>query len=229
MKNKSIWIFVAGILLIGVGAGGILFTKAETGSNVWNQVSGYYNDSTASKSDAYSTDELNEEVKLYIADFDNNLEIGETFAFDNGTYYYSILESDTGKGAMELLVNSYTKTITLEYGPAMMWNVKYGMHQYSDSSYYGRGRMGSGRMGYCYDNDDETYYNSDYSGENDLTKDEAYDIAAEYLSDKEAGASVDQDGLAYYGYYNFHVTKNGEIIGILSVNGFTGAVWYNQF
>jgi hypothetical protein len=29
---------------------------------------------------------------------------------------------------MELLVNPYTKEVIPEYGPNMMWNLKYGMH-----------------------------------------------------------------------------------------------------
>jgi len=276
--KKSVWILVFGIVLIGVGAGGILYTKADTNSSAWNQVSeycnetitntttadnyedddadydaycdvwsddvfetenkypgmrsmmsGFYNNIVSSESEAYAADVLTEEVEQYIADFDNSLEIGDTFVLDNGTYYYSIVESDTGKGAMELLVNPYTKAVTLEYGPAMMWNLKYGMHQYSDSSCNGRGIMGRGMMGYYYDYEDETYYNSDYEGENDLTTEEAYDLAAEYFSDNTDGVSVDEDGLAYYGYYTFHVVENGETIGIISVNGFTGTVWFNQF
>jgi len=31
----------------------------------------------------------------------------------------------------------------------------------------------------------------------------------------------------FYGYYTIHVLKDGAIYGMLSVNGYTGQVWYH--
>lgn len=32
----------------------------------------------------------------------------------------------------------------------------------------------------------------------------------------------------FYGYYTLHTLKDGRIEGMLSVNGYTGAVWYHD-
>ena len=34
---------------------------------------------------------------------------------------------------------------------------------------------------------------------------------------------------AFYGYYTLHILKNGQVEGMLSVNGYTGAVWYHTW
>ena len=33
----------------------------------------------------------------------------------------------------------------------------------------------------------------------------------------------------FYGYYTLHVLTNGQIYGMLSVNGYTGQVWYHSW
>jgi len=33
----------------------------------------------------------------------------------------------------------------------------------------------------------------------------------------------------FYGYYTLHVLKDGQIYGMLSVNGYTGQVWYHSW
>ena len=54
------------------------------------------------------------------------LEVGEIMIFDNNAYAI-VLEKDTGLGAFELLMNSGSQIAFPEYGPNMMWNLKYGM------------------------------------------------------------------------------------------------------
>ena len=34
---------------------------------------------------------------------------------------------------------------------------------------------------------------------------------------------------AFYGYYTVHVLTNGEVSGMLSVNGATGRVWFHTW
>ena len=46
--------------------------------------------------------------------------------FDNNAYA-RITEKSTGIGAMELLVDPASLVVFPEYGPNMMWNLKYGM------------------------------------------------------------------------------------------------------
>jgi hypothetical protein len=247
MKNKSVWILVLGIIFISAGVGGYVFAQEDTSSTVYNRMNGYNentefinngyfemgsmmsgfyrNTGTSTNEDVYPIDELTDAVEQYISGYDTELVVSDIFVFADSEYYYSIIEKDTGKGALELLVNPYTKAIFPEYGPNMMWNLKYGMHQ---SGYMGRSMMGRGMMGYYYDEDDE-YYNNDFSEKNDLTYEEAYNNAVEYLADNGSELSVGDEYHDFYGYYTFHVNKSGETVGMLSVNGFTGTVWYHDW
>ena len=51
--------------------------------------------------------------------------------------YYVMLVDKNGAAATEVLVDPATGAVSLEYGPAMMWNTKYGMMS---------GKLGSGMM-----------------------------------------------------------------------------------
>jgi hypothetical protein len=53
------------------------------------------------------------------------LKAGEVMQFSNG-YYSELLTSD-GQGATEVLIDPATGAVSIEYGPAMMWNTRYGM------------------------------------------------------------------------------------------------------
>ena len=53
------------------------------------------------------------------------LRVGETMQFANG--YYAELTTTTGRGATEVLIDPASGGVTIEYGPAMMWNTRYGM------------------------------------------------------------------------------------------------------
>src|SRR5215212_2936189 len=64
---------------------------------------------------------------------DSNLEVVDVMEFTNN-YYAQVRESDSGIGAMELLIDKRTGWVRPEPGPNMMWNTKYGM-------------MGGGGMG----------------------------------------------------------------------------------
>ena len=33
----------------------------------------------------------------------------------------------------------------------------------------------------------------------------------------------------FYGYYTLHTLKSGQVEGMLSVNGYSGAVWYHSW
>ncbi len=54
------------------------------------------------------------------------LRTGEVMQFSNG-FYAELLTVD-GAGGTEVLVDSATGAVQVEYGPAMMWNTSYGMH-----------------------------------------------------------------------------------------------------
>jgi hypothetical protein len=58
------------------------------------------------------------------------LKAGEVMQFSNG-YYGELLTAD-GKGATEVLIDPGLGAVSIEYGPAMMWNARYGMHSGGD-------------------------------------------------------------------------------------------------
>lgn len=55
-----------------------------------------------------------------------NLSIAEIMEFQNNFYVVIVRETDTGVGAMELLVDRRIGIVGPEMGPNMMWNTKYG-------------------------------------------------------------------------------------------------------
>lgn len=56
----------------------------------------------------------------------SGLHAGEVMQFSNG--YYSELMTADGQGATEVLVDQDTGAVSIEQGPALMWNTRYGMH-----------------------------------------------------------------------------------------------------
>ena len=210
---------------------------------------GYYgNGQNVTYEEKLSIDELKGAVEDYISEYAIALSISDIFVFEDSDYYFSITESETGMGAMELLVNPYTGVVYPEFGPNMMWNLKYGMHytyagngMMGDSeSAYGRGMMGGrgsvshrSMMGNGYMED---YYNeyefeiNNYNEDNAISSEEAYNIGNEYLSNYANNElSLTEDSHNFYGYYTFHVNDEEGTIGMLSVNGFTQDVWYHDW
>jgi hypothetical protein len=163
---------------------------------------------------AEATDVLN----TYITDLnDDNLEVGEVMVFDNHAYA-EIIESDTGIGVMEVLVDPATKTVYPEMGPNMMWNLKYGMM----SGFGGYGMMG-GMMGH------HPGFNqgaaTEATAEMPVSTDQAVELAQEYLAANFPHLTVEEQADPFYGYYTLHVQEDGEPVGMLSVNGYSGQVF----
>ena len=153
---------------------------------------------------AINIDSAMNTAQNYLRSFNNpSLAIDEIMEFDQN-FYVIYYEKSTGIGAFEMLIDKYTGQIFPEYGPNMMWNTKYG-HM---------GMMGNwGRYP---------------SGQMSVKQDEAVRIAQEYLNRVFPGM-VAEDPHPFYGYYTLHFTKDGEISGMLSVNGYSGAVWYHSW
>ena len=79
---------------------------------------------------------------------DSDLGIDEIMEFEYN-YYVIYYEKSTGTGAFEMLIDKTTGRIYPEYGPNMMWNLKYGHGGMMGGS---GGMMGPGGMmgGYGY-------------------------------------------------------------------------------
>jgi len=176
---------------------------AATGAN-WGcgGSPGIYGRPTSS-SGALTIEEAHEAVEQYVEALGYpNLEIAEVMEFERN-FYAIVRETDTGIGAMELLVDKWTGDAGPEMGPNMMWNTRYGTH--------GRGMMGR-------------------AGEPaNLTPEEALQTAQRWLDTYRSGVTVEEHADPFYGYYTIHTLKDGEIEGMLSVHASTGQVWYHTW
>jgi len=133
----------------------------------------------------------------------SDLEVTEIMEFEYN-FYVIFAETNTGIHAFEALIDPYTGDMYPEPGPNMMWNSKYGMM--------------SGMM----------WRNQIQSGEMTVTEEEAERYAQEFIDGYLPGAKMEEPD-RFYGYYTLHVLKDGQIYGMLSVNGYTGQVWYHSW
>ncbi|MBM3143821.1 MAG: hypothetical protein FJ010_02395 [Chloroflexi bacterium] len=190
-----------------------------------------------------SVDESREAVEAYLTAYGEDdpsagsgqaLAIKEIMIFEYNAYAI-VVEESTGIGAFELLVDPATKAVYPEYGPNMMWNLKYGMHSgrgfggYGMMGGFGRGHGMMGGYGYY---SDESYLDT-LSAEMPISAEKAAQIAQDYLDAYEPGVEVTDEVTAFYGYYTIDLEKDGLIVGMLSVNGYSGQVfphtWHGDF
>ena len=120
-------------------------------------------------------------------------------------FYAEVEEEDTGIHAMELLIDKYSGQVYPEMGPNMMWNTKYGMVAQMMGGYYGAPTAAMS-----------------------VTPEQAKALAQQYLDAYLPGLTV-ADADTFYGYYTLHTLSDGRVDGMLSVNGYTGAVWYHSW
>lgn len=72
------------------------------------------------------------------------------------------------------------------------------------------------------------HMNWNTQGQATVTGEQALTSAQAYLDKAIPGAKADEAD-AFYGYYTIHVQKDGKTYGMLSVNAYTGAVWYHNW
>jgi len=151
-------------------------------------------------------DQAADAVKGYLsAYYGERLTLAEVMDFA-WNYYAEVEEKDTGIHAMELLIDKYTGRISPEMGPNMMWNTKYSP-------------MG-GMMG--------SYRGGTPTADMPVNAEQAKTLAQQYLDVNLPGLTT-AEADTFYGYYTLHILQNGQIEGMLSVNGYTGAVWYHSW
>jgi hypothetical protein len=223
------------IILVAVGLGSLVVGLAYTARNFrpysnsgWqaqNQqgmMGQWYQQPQTQSTTPVTMDQAKAIAQQYLTSLGNsNLAIKEIMEFQNN-FYIIYYEKNTGIGAFEMLIWKQTPSsgmmgggmmggratagvIMPEPGPNMMWNAKYGM-------------MGQGMMG--------TQYQA--SSPMTVTKDQALQYGQAYLDANLKGAKV-EDATQFYGYYTIDFTVNGKIAGMLSVNGYTGQVWYHSW
>lgn len=198
-------------------------TGAWQGPAHWDPRPGANQSSTGDGSSvgAWSIADARAAVEESLRGYGNpNLETAEVMEFANN-YYAEIREKDTGTGAMELLVDKTTGQVYPEPGPNMMWNTKYGMIS-------GRGNMDPGGQGMMGGPPSRRDPGSTPEIEMTVSPQRAVEIADDYLARLSPGARAGE-AEEFYGYYTLHTEKDGEIMGMLSVNGYSGEVWYHSW
>ena len=150
-------------------------------------------------------DQAADAVRRYVNTRGGNLVLTEVMEF-TWNYYAEVEENGTGIHAMELLIDKYSVQVYPEMGPNMMWNTKYSPM---------RGMMGN-------------YGGGSPTANMPIGSDQARTLAQQYLDTNMHGLIV-AEADAFYGYYTLHTLNNGQVEGMLSVNGYTGAVWYHSW
>ena len=233
MKNKGLLIAIAVIgvtaLIMASVAVGIFWGRGRFGGGcfrglglrnnsagfgrgmMWDGGSRDFWPRDSSSSQLLSIEESEKAVNDYIADYESSeeLHIKEIMLFDNHAYA-EVGERDTGIGAFELLVDPVTLDVYLEQGASMMWNIKYGPMQ-------------GGMMGGAYAGD---------GIDMPVNEEEAVSIANNYLARNDTALKADDHADQFYGYYTIHTLENNQVVGMLSVNGYSGQVilhnWHGE-
>ena len=171
---------------------------------------------------------------------DSNLEVVDVMEFANN-FYAEVEESDTGIHAMELLIDKRSGRVHPEPGPNMMWNTKYGMM--GGNGMGGQGMMGpGGQQGMMGPGGQQGMMGPGGQGmigpggtpqvspetEMPVSPDQATQVAEDYLTRVSPGTQTEEPD-QFYGYYTLHTLQDGEVTGMLSVNGYTGQVWYHSW
>jgi len=172
-----------------------------------------------------SIEEAKQAADKYVQSVDvDGLQTAEIMIFDNQAYIV-VEESGSGLGAFELLLDAGSRVVYPEPGPNMMWNLKYGALNHQRMMGGHRGMMGIWST--------RDLAPADVSPDMPVSQDEAAAAAQTYLDQYRAGATVSDDPVQFYGYYTFDFEQDGQVAGMLSVNGHSSQVflhtWHGAF
>ena len=159
------------------------------------------------------------------------LRTSEVMQFERN-FYVKLVDAQ-GNAATEVLVDPQSGFVSLEYGPAMMWNTTYGMMTggRATGTMMGGGIMGAVRgfglgpmmSGATGSRIGPVAPAKPATGPVSIAA--ARGLAQQYLDANQPGVKVESGGDAFPGYYTFETLKNGKITGMISVNATSGAVW----
>jgi hypothetical protein len=145
-------------------------------------------------------------AQKYVTSIGNtDLEVKQVEEYTNN-FYVQVNEKNTGNGAFELIINKYTGSIYPEMGPDMMWNTQYGM-------------MRGGILGGIYGPSTTVV---------PVTASQATTDAQQYLTTYLPGTTTG-DVATFSGYYTIEIVNGTTPYGMLSVNGYSGQVWYHTW
>lgn len=208
---------VLGIILLATGLVGVtILLPLSTmdgfngGSKIWPNREGWPARTESPSITMAQAERISKRFLSFLND--PNLAVKEIMEFENN-FYVIYYEEDTGMGAFEMLIwkiGPNAGRMAPEPGPNVVWNIKYGMMRMHG--------MGPSTMG--------SLYEGAPTADMPISEGEARTIGQRYLDEHFPGAII-TESTKFYGYYTFDFGKDGEIIGMLSVNGYSGQVWYH--
>ena len=167
------------------------------------------------------------------------LELDEIQEFSDN-FYVAVKYKIGGQGAFEFLIDRFTGFIHPE-PQTMMWNTRFGhMAAWGGNGGYGASMMGGhgpgmmggygpGMMG-GYGPGGQRGPGAGTSfrptGEPRVTAADAKTLAQTFLNTRMPGTKV-RNVDTFPGYYTLDVTRDGKVVGMLSVNAYSGRVWYH--
>jgi len=168
---------------------------------------GYYGGNVNPNAQPVTLDQAVTRAQQYVASLGNSdLQLVEVEEYADN-FYAVVQEKSTGIDAFQILLDKYSGAVYPEMGPNMMWNTKYSPMT----------RMMGG-----------FWFNAP-SAQMTISMAQAHDDAAQFLKTYLPNTTVEDQGDTFYGYYNFDVLQNGKTYGMLSVNGYSGQVWYHTW
>jgi len=168
---------------------------------------GYYSGNVNPNATPITLDQAVTRAQQYVASLNNSdLQLVEVEEYADN-FYGVVREKSTAIDAFQFLMDKYSGAVYPEMGPNMMWNTKYSP----------MARMLGG------------FWNNAPSAEMPISMTQAHDDAAQFLKTYLPNTTVEDQGDTFYGYYNFDVLQNDKTFGMLSVNGYTGQVWYHTW
>ncbi len=189
-------------------AGGYGVTPGQTISPTTpygGMMGGWYNSAPNAK--PITLDEAVQRAQNFVTAYNNadlKLVEVEEYAYN---FYGVVQEKSTGINAFQILIDKYNGGVYPEMGPNMMWNTKYSP-------------MSQMMGGYGFQAP---------TGKLTVTVEQARANAQDFLQKNLPGTALEDATDTFYGYYNLDVLKDGKTYGMLSVNGYTGAVWYHTW
>jgi hypothetical protein len=159
-------------------------------------------------------EEVTGAVQRYLDRLDNpDLALARLRKF-RWAYQAEVVERSTGRHAFGLMVGKATADISPKAGPNLFWNTKYG----SMIAEVGGGYGMVGRL-----------LPQSPASDMPLTESEALGIAENAVKQEGSGLKLDDKTATFYGFYEFHTIRDGELVGELDVNGYNGQVWYEDW
>jgi hypothetical protein len=148
MRTKKLaGVIIAAVLLAALG--GVVAFAATGGngswSSGWQMMGGRYVYRPTTSTPVRTLPAARSEAQRFASRL--GLRVDEVLQFERN--FYAKLVDSKGNGATEVLVDPSSGVVSIEYGPAMMWNTRYGMGHAAASMMgsYGASMMGGAGYG----------------------------------------------------------------------------------